>query len=216
MKEQFLPITIAREGLGMIAVSIGVSLVLFFLYPWSALPFVLISLFLLFFFRNPRRKIKADADVLLSPADGKVMSVVPVAHDDLLEGPAVRISIFLSVFSVHINRSPCTGAVENVVYREGKFLPAYKSHASELNERNSVVIACEGGRGRVRVNQITGLLARRIVCDVKSGDVVTQGLRFGMIKLGSCTELIVPPECAIHVQPGQAVRAGRTVLSRWL
>jgi phosphatidylserine decarboxylase len=215
MKKQSFPITLAREGLGMIAVSLVLSLVLYFLYPWSSLPVFLFTLFLVFFFRDPRRKIEADAGVLLSPADGKVMSVVPVVHDDLLDGPAVRISIFLSVFSVHINRSPCTGTVEKVVYREGKFLPAYKSHASELNERNSVVISCEGGRGRIRVNQITGLLARRIVCDVRPGDAVAQGLRFGMIKLGSCTELIVPPGCTIAVHPGQVVRAGRTVLSRW-
>ena len=203
------------EGLGILSASLAAAVVLYLLSPWTALPPALLALFLLWFFRNPRRRVTADPSALLSPADGKVLSVAPVAHDDLLDAPAVRITIFLSVLNVHINRAPCSGTVARVEYREGKFLPAYKSHASDLNERNAVVIDTAGGRGRVRVNQITGLLARRIVCDVHPGDPVTQGMRFGMIKLGSCTELIVPPACLVDAKPGQIVRAGLTVLARW-
>lgn len=209
------PLPIAREGLGILSATLAAAVILYLLSPWTALLPALLALFLLWFFRNPRRRVTADPSALLSPADGKVLSVAPVAHDDLLDAPAVRITIFLSVLNVHINRAPCTGTVARVEYREGKFLPAYKSHASELNERNAVVIDTAGGRGRVRVNQITGLLARRIVCDVHPGDPVTQGMRFGMIKLGSCTELIVPPACIVDAAPGQIVRAGLTVLARW-
>ncbi|HEY5467377.1 MAG TPA: phosphatidylserine decarboxylase family protein [Clostridia bacterium] len=209
------PLPIAREGLGILSATLATAFILYLLSPWTALLPALLALFLLWFFRNPRRKVTADPSALLSPADGKVLSVAPVTHDDLLDAPAVRITIFLSVLNVHINRAPCTGTVTRVEYREGKFLPAYKSHASELNERNAVVIDTTDGRGRVRVNQITGMLARRIVCDVHPGDSVTQGMRFGMIKLGSCTELIVPPACIVDAKPGQTVHAGLTVLARW-
>ncbi len=215
MKREPFHSPLAKEGLGAVSALMALTVILYVASPWAALPPLVLTLFLLWFFRNPRRRVEADPTVLLSPADGKVMSVVPVAHDDLLDAPAIRISIFLSVFNVHINRAPCSGTVARINYREGKFLPAYKSHASELNERNAVVIDCADGRGRVRVNQITGLLARRIVCDVRKGDAVVQGTRFGMIKLGSCTELIVPPDCGILVKPGQVVRAGRTVLAKW-
>ncbi|MBP7401151.1 MAG: phosphatidylserine decarboxylase family protein [Clostridia bacterium] len=205
----------ALDGLGVVLAAAALTVILYVIHPWAALVPGLLTLFLLWFFRSPRRRVVPDPGVLLSPADGKVMSVVPVEFDPMLEGPAIRISIFLSVFDVHINRAPCSGTVTHVEYREGKFLPAFKSHASELNERNAVVIDCDDARGRVRVNQVTGMLARRIVCDVRKGDTVRQGFRFGMIKLGSCTELIVPSGCTVDVEPGRTVRAGITVLARW-
>ena len=205
----------AREGLWPVLASLALVVLLFWIHPLAALPALPVFLFLLWFFRSPDRRIEMDPAALLSPADGKVMSVVPVAHDPLLGGPAVRVSIFMSVFSVHVNRAPCSGRVARIEYREGSFLPAFKSHACELNERNSLLIDCEAGDRRVRVNQITGMLARRIVCDVHEGDRVSQGARFGMIKLGSCAELVMPPACAVMVQPGQQVRAGKTVIATW-
>ncbi len=208
-------IPLAREGLWPILASFAPVALLFWIHPLAALPALPVFLFLLWFFRSPDRKIERDPGVLLSPADGKVMSVVPVAHDPLLGGPAVRVSIFMSVFSVHINRAPCSGRVARVEYREGSFLPAFKSHACELNERNSLLIDCESGDRKVRVNQITGMLARRIVCDVREGDRVDQGVRFGMIRLGSCAELVMPPACDILIRPGQSVRAGKTVVASW-
>jgi len=205
----------AREGLWPVLTSLVLVVLLFWIHPLAALPALPVFLFLLWFFRSPDRKIEMDSGVLLSPADGKVMSVVPVEYDPLLGGPAMRVSIFMSVFSVHVNRAPCSGRVALVEYREGSFLPAFKSHACELNERNSLLIDCESEDRKVRVNQITGMLARRIVCDVREGDRVRQGARFGMIKLGSCAELVMPPACAILVRPGQAVRAGKTVVATW-
>ena len=208
-------IPFAREGLWPVLVSLGLVVLLFWIHPLAALPALPFFLFLFWFFRSPDRKIDTDPEVLLSPADGKVMSVVPVEYNPMLGGPGVRVSIFMSVFSVHVNRAPCSGNVTLVEYREGSFLPAYKSHACELNERNSLLIDCETGDRRVRVNQITGMLARRIVCDVRQGNRVEQGARFGMIKLGSCAELVMPPTCAVLVRPGQAVRAGKTVVASW-
>ncbi len=205
----------AREGIWPVVVMLALSSALFFLHPLAALPPLLLTLFLIWFFRAPNRHVPLDPAALLSPADGTVMSVIPVAHDPWLEGPGIKVSIFMSVFDVHINRAPCTGRVEQIEYRAGSFLPAFKSHASELNERNAVGLVCENGGRRIRVHQITGMLARRIVCDVQAGDPVVQGARFGMIRLGSCAELVMPASCQIQIHPGQKVRAGQTVLARW-
>ncbi len=205
----------AREGIWPVAAMFALSSALFFAHPLAAVPTGLVTLFLIWFFRAPNRRIALDPAALLSPADGTVLSVEPVAHDPWLDGPGIRISIFMSVFNVHINRNPCAGRVERVEYRDGAFLPAFKSHASELNERNAVLLVCEPGQGRLRVNQITGMLARRIVCDVKAGDAVAQGARFGMIRLGSCAQLVMPATCQTCVRVGEKVRAGRTVIARW-
>ncbi len=190
---------------GLIAVS--------WVFGWCFLGtvFVLLAGFVTFFFRDPEREIKFNPEHALSPADGKVMTVTDIEHDEFIDGPAKKVSIFLSIFSVHINRSPITGKIVARKYRAGKMLPAYKSHASEENERNTIVI--QGEKAKVAVHQITGLIARRIVCRVDAGDRLVQGGRYGMIKFGSCTELIVPASAEIVVGEGEMVTGGETVLA---
>ena len=184
------------------------------IWSWTAAGVFIIPLaFILFFFRNPSRRDKAAPADILSPADGTVMSITEVGHDDFIGGRAVNISVFLSIFSVHINRSPISGTVRYHHYREGAMLPAFKSHASEINERNTVGIEADDGF-RVLVHQITGFIARRIVWWVRPGSALHRAERYGFIKFGSCTELVVPYGTEIRVAVGQKVRAAQTVMGR--
>lgn len=171
-------------------------------------------LFVLYFFRNPERKIPEEDRVIVSPADGKIMEIKEIYDDSFINGHAIKVSIFLSLFNVHVNRSPISGSIAYREYRPGKYLPAFKSHASELNERNTIGI--ENSELKVLVHQITGLVARRIVCWVDENDYVEKGERFGLIKFGSCTELIVPDSVEIDVKPGQLVKGGKTIIGRLL
>jgi phosphatidylserine decarboxylase len=161
------------------------------------------------FFRDPERAPPDVPGALLAPADGKVMGIVRV--DDPWVGPAVRISIFLSPFDVHVNRSPMTGLVRDVERVAGRFKAAYRSEASELNERCTV--ALEGGAARVAVSQIAGVVARRIVCRVRRGDTLEAGERFGLIRFGSRTDLIAPGSADVRVAVGQRVRGGESVMA---
>lgn len=145
------------------------------------------------FFRDPERQCPLDAGAMVSPADGKVVETALLEHHPLIGGPATRISIFLSVFDVHINRSPCSGTVRSVEYSPGRFLDARDPNSGTMNEANTVVIDPDDPQdGPVVVRQIAGLIARRIVCPLKPGDRVTAGQRIGLIKFGSRTELILP------------------------
>lgn len=201
---------IAKEGFTYI-LSLLILAVLF--YPFSitiaAISFAL-SCFVMFFFRNPNRKIVKHSNNILSPADGVIMDVKDVYEDSFINGNAKKVSIFLSIFNVHVNKSPIDGIVKYKSYRPGKYLPAFKSHASEINEKNTIGI--EGDSIKILVSQITGFIARRIVCWVKENDNVIQGENFGLIKFGSCTEIIVPQNVNILVKPGQKVRGGLTVM----
>jgi phosphatidylserine decarboxylase len=204
-------------GWPLVAVAIGLCLLP---WPWSlaaAAPAILLLL-VVYFFRNPRRVIPADAGVLVSPADGTVVDVADIGHDDFLGGPAVRIGIFLSIFNVHINRSPARVRVIRLVYRPGEFLNALLPESAERNE--SLWIGLQEvlpPHRRLAVRQVSGLLARRIVCRLRPGESVDRGEPFGMIKLGSRTELIVPREqgLSIHAAIGQKVKAGETILARF-
>jgi phosphatidylserine decarboxylase len=182
---------------------------------WCFLGWVaaLLGAFTLFFFRDPDRDTPYDPQLAISPADGKVMRIEQIEHDDFIGGPATKVSIFLNIFNVHINRSPITGKVAFRHYRAGKMLPAYKTHASEENERNSIGI--EGQAGKVIVHQITGLIARRIVCRVDTGANLAQGQRYGLIKFGSCTELIVPASATVLVSEGENVTGALTPLAKF-
>jgi phosphatidylserine decarboxylase len=168
--------------------------------------------FVLFFFRDPDRDVPFDPRLAVSPADGKVLRVEEFNEEEFIRGPAVKVSIFLSLFNVHVNRSPITGTVLFQKYRAGKMLPAFKSHASEENERNT--IGLEGRGVRVLVHQITGFVARRIVCRVSPGRVLLQGQRYGLIKFGSCTELVLPASVEVLVRPGDWVKGGETPIAR--
>lgn len=185
-----------------------------FNWPLAVIPgFFLI--FSLYFFRNPERWADADPHDVLSPADGVVLCIENVEEPLYLKTQTVKISIFLNVFNVHVNRSPIRGRIEFIQYRAGKFLPAFKGHASEINERNYVGIrSADNPNWSVLVVQITGFVARRIVCWVKEGQNIMQGQRLGMIKFGSCTEIYLPAGTEILVARGQKVRGGETVLGR--
>jgi len=203
---------VSRDGWLYIAVLALITILAYWLWPGLAiLPGVLL-LFVLYFFRNPERKIPDDALTLVSPADGVVMDVERVFEERLFKGESIRIRIFLSLFNVHVNRSPIDGKVIYRSYREGKMLPAFKSHASELNEKNFIGI--ENEHLRILVTQVTGFVARRIVCWVKDGDMLTKGERFGLIKFGSCTEIFLPPDVEVIVSAGDKVRGGETIVGR--
>lgn len=182
----------------------------------AAFPFLLI-LFTLYFFRNPFRNIAAQQDEIVSPADGVVLTIEEVEENNYFQGAAIKVSIFLNIFNVHVNRTPVAGVIDYIHYKPGKFLPAFKSHASHLNERNYVGIKCENNSNlRILVVQITGFIARRIVCWAKEGDKLLQGDRFGMIKFGSCTEIYLPVGTKVLVEKGQKVRGGITVIGRFM
>lgn len=176
---------------------------------------VLIWLFA--FFRDPERTVPTEQHAMVSPADGVVSDITEIDHDPLLNAPAVRVGIFLSVFNVHINRAPCDGRVVDVLYKKGKFINALRhDEASSENESNTLVLAEHEGERRVAVvKQIVGLIARRIICTCKVGDHVRRGDRIGMIKFGSRTELYIPKwlEPRIEVQVGQKVRGAADIIA---
>ena len=173
--------------------------------PWSGLPLFVLAAFCLYFFRDPEREIPGGP-VAVSPADGKVVVVRP-------EGASsTRISIFLNIFDVHVNRTPIAGTITDVKYRKGRFLVASKEVASVQNEQNTVVV--EGNGTRVVFSQIAGLIARRIVFNKRQGDQVSAGERIGMIKFGSRMDVVLGPEWDIVVQEGMHVAAGSSVLAR--
>ena len=176
---------------------------------------VLIWLFA--FFRDPHRIVPEEQHAVVSPADGTVSDITQIEHDEILGGPAVRIGIFLSVFNVHVNRSPCDGRVLRLDYRKGKFINAMRhDEASSDNESNTIILAePKGDRPVAVVRQIVGMIARRIVCTVKPGDIVARGDRIGMIKFGSRTELYLPMwlEPRVKVTIGQPVRGASDVVA---
>lgn len=168
------------------------------------------------FFRDPPRPAPAEPGLVLSPADGKVVDIEELAHDDHVGGPAVKIGIFLSIFNVHINRAPMSGRVIGLRYRPGKYLNALRPESARENEQLAIMIETDDGHHRgIVVRQITGAIARRIVCWLKPGDELKRGEQFGMIKLGSRTELVLPNETGltIHVQYGDRVKAGTSILA---
>jgi len=173
--------------------------------------FTLLTLFTLFFFRDPQRVITSGEGLLLSPADGKVLGVTDYEFED---GRLSRmLSIFLSPIDVHVNRSAVTGIVESVVYQPGKFFPAYKTEAAESNEMNVITVKCPGGT--VIMRQVVGAAARRVVCNLEAGQHVTAGDRIGLMKFGSRMDLILPDNVEIKVKNGQAVKAGQTIIGEW-
>ncbi|MCW8129730.1 MAG: phosphatidylserine decarboxylase family protein [Planctomycetota bacterium] len=169
----------------------------------------------LWFFRDPERTVPTDPQLLISPADGTVTDIVEVDEPGFLNTKAVRVGIFLSPFNVHVNRVPCDGMVAHLKYRAGEFLPAYNPKAPERNESFELGLLTLFG-DRVMVKQITGVLARRIVCAAKLGDHFARGQRYGMIKFGSRTELYVPADggFGVNVKVGEKVVGGETVLVR--
>jgi phosphatidylserine decarboxylase len=187
-------------ALAVVALILGLAI-----GPWAALPVVLLALFVLWFFRDPERSIPGGEGLVLSPADGRVTGVEDVSG-------RIRITIFLSVFNCHINRSPIAGTIIDTLYTPGRYLPAFDRRAGQENERNHLTIrAADGEYG---VTQIAGLLARRIVCRRRVGDALHRGERFGMIRFGSRTDLLLPPGVHPLVAVGDRVHGGLTIMAR--
>lgn len=166
--------------------------------------------FCAFFFRDPERSPPDDAAALLAPADGRVTEAGPA---DEGEPGTQRVSVFLSIFDVHINRAPAAGEIRAVRYRQGAFRAAFRKDAAERNERNELEMTTE--RGTIRIRQIAGVVARRIVCRVRTGDRLAPGERFGLIRFGSRTDLLLPPGVTLLVRPGDRVRGGLSVIGKW-
>ena len=204
---------IAREGWPFLAATLIVAVVVtvFAGWGWSLLCW-LIALFVLQFFRDPPREIPADPSAVLSPADGRVVTVER-AEDPYLKRSALKFSVFMNVFNVHSNRSPVDGEVRDVWYHAGKFVNAELSKASVENERNALWIRMAGGAD-VTCVQVAGLIARRILCYVKRPDHLTRGQRFGFIRFGSRVDLYLPLSAVPKVSVGDKVYAASTILAQ--
>jgi phosphatidylserine decarboxylase len=179
-------------------------------WAWSIAP-VLLAAFFLWFFRDPERTIPLGPGLIVSPGDGLVTETAAIATP---EGPRQRISIFLSVFDVHVNRSPIAGVLSSVRYRKGQYLNAMNPASADRNEQNIATVRGQGGEGiEVTFKQIAGLLARRIVFNLSEGDTVERGQRVGLIKFGSRVDVLVPAEAVLRVKVGQRVKGGSSVLA---
>jgi phosphatidylserine decarboxylase len=212
---------ITRYGYGICITFfiIFVFVLLFFLvFPdtiplWSVVLTGLIAAFNLYFFRDPQRHIPAGDNFILSPADGTVLRIEDVDEQEYFKAKVRRISIFLSVFNVHVNRIPISGSVDFLKYRKGKFVAAFEHKASEENEMAVIGIRNEGRR--LLFTQIAGIIARRIIYELKDGDQVTAGERFGMIRYGSRVDIYVPPEVRIGVKIKDRVVGGETIIGEY-
>ncbi len=207
---------IAREGYPLIGSAAALTIVLFIL-GWIVAGIISITLTLAIagFFRDPDRVIPSGERLVVSPADGRVVSIVEMKGNPEWRDAATRISIFLSPLDVHINRIPVTGKIEEINYQRGKFMAAYKDEASTANEQNTLKLADEQGR-KLEVVQVAGVVARRIVCRVRRGQPVRRGDRFGLIMFGSRTDIYLPQDCQIAVAEGQRVKGGETILGRFV
>jgi len=204
---------IAHEGYPFIVFSLIVTVFVAFLGGnwWLTCFFALLTVFIVCFFRNPERFFENDEKILISPADGRVIKIQDVKVDGTISGKFKKISIFMNVFNVHVNRAPYEGKIEAINYHEGKFFSANLDKASQDNERNEVLIRTEDGRFIWTV-QIAGLIARRIVCWVKPGMNIRKGERFGLICFGSRVDVYLPEDSKISVKLKDKVKAGQTIL----
>ena len=202
---------------------IGFSLVLLSgfvlqnVWSWiSAILGIIIILFTLWFFRDPQRSIPSSAisdhSIIIAPADGKIVEIIEMEEKEFFKGKARQISIFLSPLDVHVNRSPVSGTVEFYRYMQGDYMVAWHPKASELNEQSRIGVQNEFGK--VFFKQITGVLARRIVCTVKQGDVLATGEQIGMMKFGSRMDIILPLDAEIIVHKDERTRGGETIIAR--
>jgi phosphatidylserine decarboxylase len=201
---------IAPQGFRYIGILLVLAVVFFLIAPiqWLACPFAALAAFVTFFFRDPTRRPPADPKLLVSAADGKVVDVGPSASDPTRQ----QIGVFLSIFNVHINRSPLSAVVARIRYTPGSFFAAYRKEAATQNERNEIDLL--DGDFRVTVRQIAGVVARRIVCAVAENDRLERGQRFGLIQFGSRTEVVLPRDVEILVRVGDRVKGGETAIAR--
>ena len=204
---------ILSDGYVYIFGAVALAAVLgFAVSPYAAVPFLVLAAYFAYFFRNPERVIPEDRSLLVSPADGTVMEVASLEYDDFVKEPCNKVVIFLSIFDVHINRSPMAGEIKCQQYVCGRFKPAYKDSVGFENERH--MLGIENDRLRITVTQIAGILARRIVSWVTLDDVLEKGERYGLIRFGSCTEVVMPKSVEVTVKKGDKVKGGETIIGR--
>ena len=202
---------IAPDGYPFIIIFALITILVYiFGKPWIAVLPLTITIFIAFFFRDPERTMPGGNGIFVSPADGKIILIKNVYEKDYLHTESKEISIFMSLFNVHVNRAPCDGKVSLIKHSPGKFLVAHKDAASMENE--NTVILLEGKDGKILVRQVAGYLARRIVCRVKVDDVLRRGERYGMIKFGSRLDIYLPKDAEIKIKLGDKVRAGETII----
>ncbi len=208
----------AKEGLRFILPVFIFSVVLFLLFVLldsiaslvGAIIFFVFGIFLLFFFRDPDRIMPEGENLILAPADGKIILIKPFQNLEFMGGGGTLVSVFMSILDVHVNRVPISGVIKYSKYNPGKFFPAFKDKASLENEQTE--LGLENEHGRVVLKQIAGILARRIVCKLKQGYSVKAGDRFGMVKFGSRLDLFLPENVQIKVKLNHKVRAGETII----
>ena len=210
MKQNRWPI--AKEGLPFLIPMVLLTVILGVM-GWKVWMFlgILLSLFIAYFFRNPRREIPTLQNIVLSPADGRIIHVGECEEDRFLKEKALKISIFMSLFDVHINRAPVSGTILALNYLPGRFLVANVEKSSFLNEQNAMILESED-RFKILLVQIAGFVARRIVCYAKVGDLLRRGQIFGMIRFGSRVDLYLPPEVKPIVRVGQHVKGGESII----
>jgi phosphatidylserine decarboxylase len=212
VSDRAVGIPIVREGLPFVAAA-GAPAVAAGVLGWTgvAAAFGAAALFTAWFFRNPRRSSPKSDRAVVAPGDGKVVEICEESEPRFLKDKSVRISIFLNIFDVHVNRIPCQGTVEQVAYQPGRFLAANRPEATLQNEQNALLIRAAQGT-KVLCVQIAGLIARRIVCWVTPGETVACGERFGLIRFGSRMDVFLPPGTKLKVKVGDHVKGGETLL----
>lgn len=210
MKDNIIPVAV--EGWPFI-LPLAICTLLLFIFGWVITGFILLTLtlFVLFFFRDPKRTVTEGKNVVVSPADGKIVAIKYIDEPDYLQQSVFQISIFLSIFNVHVNRTPVSGKIETVKYNPGKFHIAAMEKASLENEQTVMVIANENRK--ILVKQIAGIIARRIVCYAKLGDVIQKGERYGIIRFGSRVDIFLPKDSEIKVKLGDRVKGARDIIA---
>jgi len=201
---------IARPGYPLIFAFAFVTVI----FALLALISLVSTIFICCFFRDPDRLVPKKSGAIVSPADGRIVVAGKTDANPLENGPCMKVSIFMTVFNVHVNRIPHEGTVTQVIYQPGSFLPADKEKASAKNEQNMVFIKTESGK-KICVVQVAGLIARRIICTVQAEDAVLRGQRMGMICFGSRLDVYLPLEITLNVKKGDRVKAGTTILGYW-
>jgi phosphatidylserine decarboxylase len=207
-------IPIAKEGYPFLGSAVLITLILAILgYEGLTVISLLVSFFILYFFRDPERFTPKEGNTLVSPADGKIILIEKTFDNRFFQEYVHKISIFMNIFNVHVNRIPQSGTVERIIYTPGTFYSADSDRGGLRNENCATILVCETGH-KIAVVQVAGLIARRIVCWLEQEDRVKQGDRFGLIRFGSRVDLYIPGSVQISVKKGQIVRAGETILGR--
>jgi phosphatidylserine decarboxylase len=202
----------AKEGYPFILFFAVITVLsVFFKIHWATAVALVLTLFMLYFFRDPERVAPVNQNTFYSPADGKIIQIRETVEDELLDEKMLEISIFMNAFDVHVNRVPCEGTVKRVKYYPGRFMAAFKEEASKANEHINMLFECQ--HGKVVLRQVAGLLARRAVCRVKEGDSLQQGERYGIIKFSSRVDLFLPLTTEVKVKLGDKVKAGETIIA---